>query len=165
MAGALYDSVAHHEKLLAHKDFIPQVVNKKEYDTLEDMISKANKWLESHPEYSVQTCETYNIKVHKKGADPDHMAYMRKGQDEDSFTLAARNYYLRCLRIWLIPHVSSSNTAQIGVKTFTPRAKKEYTVDSSRFESLDETVKLVNDSFRMNAVEGKFDLRFFIFYT
>ncbi|KAG1682327.1 hypothetical protein GQR58_011081 [Nymphon striatum] len=152
MAGSIFSTAESYEKSLAYQDFCPVEVKKKEYESLEMLVEKANKWLEQHPHFSVKTAETYNIKIHKNGPEIERMSYMRKGQDEDSFTLADRNSYLRCLRLWLIPQMSSRKPAQIGVRTFSPKVKQSS--NDTEFQLLNDTLKTMNDSFRMNPVPG-----------
>ncbi|CAM1321227.1 Uncharacterised protein g7721 [Pycnogonum litorale] len=152
MASAMFDSINPYEKLLAFQDFVPIIAADKKYETLEKLVEKANLWLKLHPEFSVKLCETFNIKFHNGCVDPDRTSYIRKGQDEDSFFYADRNVYLRCLRLWLTPHRVVRQPVQIGIKTFSPKSLPN---KENRFQSLDDTLKAINNSLSTHNIEGR----------
>ncbi|XP_055341800.1 uncharacterized protein LOC129590543 isoform X1 [Paramacrobiotus metropolitanus] len=105
-----------------------------EYEPFSVLVERANTFLHQHPRCCVNTCESVELRVHKRGRSVDKEWSLFTVYGESS------NRYIRGLRLWTQRVVSANQTEpdQIGYVDFLPQ------IAADQVERLDGVLHRVN---------------------
>lgn len=115
---------------LKYQDFLPRTLESfsadswKTNESFQSLVSRANDWLRANPDVTVRTCQTVTWSSHDLttlttpcGGSGELMVLSRAFSDN------AATFYLRGLRLWLVPSPVGATQSILRCVDFTPDKK------------------------------------------
>ncbi|CAD5120487.1 DgyrCDS9053 [Dimorphilus gyrociliatus] len=164
------------DKNITYVDFVPSctkksgIVSKSKFQPFSELMNKANKWLNEHPNFAVKGCETIGSSVSSEQAVGEctdtqktnyHIKITTRTHSQGNTTTHTyifNIWILKCLRLHIQPKGSdeSPEPHQIGSLHIIPDLISESGILSkAKYSAYSDTLKKANEYVNRNPIPGK----------